>query len=50
MIKRCIKLLTVAVSLVLTVAASAQDALPRPEAPFQGKIGRTIKDSMSDVP
>jgi hypothetical protein len=28
--------------------ASAQTVLPRPEPPFDGKIGRTAKDSISD--
>ena len=33
------------------VSASAQEAaLPRPEPPFQGKIGRTVKDSTPDFP
>jgi len=30
--------------------AAAQDVLPKPEAPFKGKIGRTVKDSVSDFP
>ena len=33
------------------VFASAQEAvLPKPEPPFQGTIGRTVKDSMPDFP
>src|SRR5262249_54657452 len=28
----------------------AQDVLPRPEPPFKGKIGRTVKTSMPDFP
>jgi arylsulfatase len=33
------------------VTASAQEAvLPKPEPPFQGKIGRTVKDSTPDFP
>ncbi|MDG0817668.1 arylsulfatase [Bdellovibrio svalbardensis] len=28
----------------------AQDILPRPEPPFKGKIGRTVKESKSDFP
>ena len=30
--------------------AAAQDVLPKPEAPFKGKIGRTVKDSIPDFP
>jgi hypothetical protein len=30
--------------------ASAQDVLPRPESPFKGQIGRTVKDSTLDFP
>ena len=30
--------------------ASAQVILPKPETPFQGKIGRTVKDSTPDFP
>jgi arylsulfatase A-like enzyme len=33
------------------LSASAQDSvLPKPEPPFQGKIGRTVKDSTPDFP
>jgi arylsulfatase len=39
-------------STALPRAASAQDAnvLPKPEAPFQGRIGRTVQDSTPDFP
>jgi arylsulfatase A-like enzyme len=39
-------------SAALPRAASAQDAnvLPKPEAPFQGRIGRTVQDSTPDFP
>ncbi|MGA9305041.1 MAG: arylsulfatase [Candidatus Sulfotelmatobacter sp.] len=30
--------------------ASAQEVLPRPEPPFKGHIGRTVKDSTKDFP
>jgi hypothetical protein len=30
--------------------AIAQEALPRPEPPFKGKIGRTVKGSVPDFP
>jgi hypothetical protein len=45
--------LLAALSLALAAmfaAAGAQEVLPRPEAPFQGKIGRTLKDSKPDFP
>jgi len=32
----------------LTAVSSAQEVLPKPEAPFKGKIGRTYKDSEPD--
>ena len=33
------------------IGASAQEVvLPKPESPFQGKIGRTVKDSTPDFP
>jgi hypothetical protein len=34
----------------INVGASGQSVLPRPEAPFQGVIGRTVKDSKPDFP
>jgi Sulfatase len=34
----------------LSISASAQDVLPRPEPPFEGKIGRTVKESTPDFP
>jgi arylsulfatase len=30
--------------------ASAQEVLPKPEAPFKGKIGRTVAESQPDFP
>src|SRR5215472_5233349 len=30
--------------------AQAPEVLPKPEPPFQGKIGRTVKDSTPDFP
>jgi arylsulfatase len=33
-----------------TQAAGGADVLPRPEAPFKGKIGRTAKESTPDFP
>jgi arylsulfatase len=35
---------------LLVTPAVGQDTLPRPEAPFKGKIGRTVKDSVPDFP
>jgi arylsulfatase len=34
----------------IAAVARAQDVLPRPEQLFQGKIGRTVKDSTPDFP
>jgi len=34
---------------MLFSGASAQETLPQPEPPFQGKIGRTYKDSQPDI-
>ena len=41
-------LLGLALFAVVASTASAQGVLPRPEPPFQGKIGRTYKDSTPD--
>jgi arylsulfatase A-like enzyme len=41
--------LTVGVLLVMHTA-TAQEVLPKPEPPFRGKIGRTVKDSIPDFP
>jgi len=37
-------------TLALALSARAQEVLPRPEAPFKGKIGRTTKESTKDFP
>jgi arylsulfatase A-like enzyme len=42
--------LTLALSAVLALFAQAQEVLPRPEQPFKGHIGRTVKDSTKDFP
>jgi arylsulfatase A-like enzyme len=42
--------LTLALSAVLALSAQAQEVLPRPEQPFKGHIGRTVKDSTKDFP
>src|SRR5512133_3963874 len=34
----------------VVVFAGAQDVLPKPQPPFHGKIGRTVKDSVPDFP
>jgi arylsulfatase len=39
-----------AVPRAASAAAPADVVLPRPEPPFQGKIGRTLKDSTPDFP
>jgi arylsulfatase A-like enzyme len=36
--------------MLVTAVAVAQDVLPRPEAPFQGHVGRTVQDSTLDFP
>jgi arylsulfatase len=36
--------------LAMSIFASAQDVLPRPDQTFKGKIGRTAKDSRPDFP
>jgi len=36
--------------LAFATTAIAQDVLPRPEPPFHGKIGRTVKESTPDFP
>ena len=49
--KREIRLMVAALgALSLAITASAQEVLPRPEPPFQGQIGRTVKDSKPDFP
>ena len=35
---------------VFALSAGAQEVLPRPEQPFGGKIGRTVKESVPDFP
>jgi arylsulfatase A-like enzyme len=42
--------LTAIVSLMFCGSSQAQEVLPRPEAPFKGHIGRTVKDSTKDFP
>jgi arylsulfatase A-like enzyme len=42
--------LTLALSALLALSAQAQEVLPRPEQPFKGHIGRTVKDSTQDFP
>jgi arylsulfatase len=37
-------------ALMLTNAAIGQEVLPKPAPPFNGKIGRTVKDSAPDFP
>jgi len=42
--------LSLAVGIVLVPLSGAQETLPRPEQPFKGHIGRTVKDSTPDFP
>src|SRR5215467_400836 len=37
-------------ALLLTAGSGAQEVLPKPDSPFKGKIGRTVKDSKPDFP
>ena len=37
-------------TLVVAQDAAPGNVLPAPEPPFQGKIGRTVKDSKTDFP
>jgi len=41
---------SLAIIAFLATPAGAQDVLPRPEPPFKGKIGRTVKESVPDFP
>ena len=42
--------LGIAVILTVALSADAQEVLPRPEPPFSGKIGHTVKESTTDFP
>ncbi|MFL5388306.1 MAG: hypothetical protein ACJ79C_06230 [Myxococcales bacterium] len=42
--------LPIAAFALVALGASAQEVLPRPEQPFKGHIGRTVKDSTKDFP
>ena len=52
--RHCLELIRGAVGVVLAAAltftAAAQEVLPRPDQPFKGHVGRTIKDSATDFP
>jgi arylsulfatase len=37
-------------ALIVAPSIESQEVLPKPEAPFHGKIGRTVKDSTPDFP
>ena len=39
-----------AISVIVSPLAVAQDVLPRPEPPFKGHIGRTVDESTKDFP
>jgi arylsulfatase len=50
-VKRIVGLLVALLgALPLVVPASGEEVLPRPEPPFQGKIGRTVKESVKAFP
>jgi arylsulfatase len=42
--------LSLSLGAVIALPAGAQEVLPRPEQPFGGKAGRTMKDSTKDFP
>jgi len=42
--------LSLALGVAIALPAGAQEALPRPDQPFAGKIGRTPKDATPDFP
>lgn len=50
MASRTMLLAGVLLAVASSTGAFAQDALPRPEPPFKGKIGTTYKDSKPDFP
>ena len=50
MTDRLITAIGLALGAAIALAATAQDVLPRPEQPFGGKIGRTVKESVKDFP
>src|SRR3979411_1593396 len=47
---KLIAVLGLALGVAITLPAAAQEVLPRPEQPFKGHIGRTVKDSIKDFP
>lgn len=48
--KNSILFALLSLSILTTVGVSAQEMLPRPEQPFQGHIGLTVKESVKDFP
>jgi len=42
--------LCLTIALLITHSAFAESVLPRPEQPFKGYVGRTVKDSVKDFP
>jgi arylsulfatase A-like enzyme len=47
---RAVALVSALALLGVSISASAQDVLPRPEPPFKGTIGRTARESTPDFP
>ena len=43
-------LIVLSVALTIALPLAGQEVLPKPEPPFHGKIGRTVKDSTPDFP
>jgi arylsulfatase A-like enzyme len=48
--KSILAALSFAMGVTFALTASAQEVLPRPDQPFKGHIGRTVKDSTKDFP
>jgi arylsulfatase A-like enzyme len=48
--RRTVPLVAALCALLFAMPASAQEVLPKPEAPFKGKIGRTVAESQPDFP
>src|SRR6266851_4738400 len=50
MTRSLLAIVSIALTAAFALPARAQDVLPRPEQPFKGHIGRTVKESTKDFP
>jgi hypothetical protein len=50
MTRSLLSIASIALTAAFALPARAQDVLPRPEQPFKGYIGRTVKQSTKDFP